>query len=79
METKQPDAIWSGLDSHERDDLALLCFRARPRTPCSMARMEKDGLVVFLRETASGTTWFAATPLGRAVMSAARAAARGTK
>lgn len=59
---------WRTLSAPERGSLLELCFRARPRPTDDMARMERFGLVAFVRETASGTTWFAATGLGRLVL-----------
>ena len=65
--TKDVSQLRAGLGSHELADLAELCHRAKPCVSVTMARLEADGLVEFVREDREGRTWFRATPLGRAV------------
>lgn len=62
----------AGLDSHEQETLRALAIRARPAVGVDVARLEHDGLVAFVRETASGTTWYRITPAGRAALGGAK-------
>jgi hypothetical protein len=66
-EGKRAGAIAARLGIFDRRQLADVCRRAGPYPACDLERLEKAGLVEFARETRSGTTWYRATRLGRAV------------
>jgi hypothetical protein len=53
------------LSSFETETLISLRRRTGPQVGSDLGRLECLGLVEFVKETRSGTTWYKITPLGR--------------